>query len=111
MSELGADFSLSFNSRRPIDHDTVGGSAVVRCDLLGPLERSVAGPCPANRIMWEGAWVAPIVEMRHVDLGGVNDSIQCHHLVVSAFWSALRAGTVIAHDVNEQGVVQCAHLL
>src|SRR5213079_2630831 len=53
MSELGADFSLGFNPRRPMYNYTVRSSAIVRCDLFGPLERSVAGPCPANRIMRE----------------------------------------------------------
>src|SRR5437016_12448766 len=73
MSELGADFSLGFNPRWPMHDYTVRGSAVMRRDLLGPLERSVASPRPANRIMREGARVAPILQMRHVDLGGVND--------------------------------------
>src|SRR5438270_4071289 len=70
MSELGADFSLGFNPRWPMYNYTVRSSAVVRCDLLGPLERSVAGPRPTNSIMREGARVAPIVQMRHIDLGG-----------------------------------------
>ena len=109
MSELGADFSLGFNPRWPMYNYTVRSSAVVRCDLLGPLERSVAGPRPANRIMREGARVAPIVQMRHIDLGGVNNSIQCHHLVIGAFRSTFRARSVVAHNVNEQGVIQYAH--
>src|SRR5437660_9419676 len=104
MSELGADFCLGFNSRWPMYNYTVRGSAVMRRDLLGPLERSVAGPRPANRIMRGRARVAPIVEMRHVDVGGGDGSIQSHQLVVSAFRSAFPGGTVIAHDVNERGV-------
>src|SRR6266699_4500550 len=85
MSELGADFSLGFDPRWPMYNYTIRSSAVVRCDLFGPLERSVAGPRPTNRIMREGARVAPILQMRHVDLGGVNDSIQRHNLVIGAF--------------------------
>src|SRR5947199_6756875 len=100
MSELGANFSPGFNPRWPMYNYTVRSSAVVRCDLLGPLERSVAGPRPANRIMREGARVAPIVQMRHIDLGGVDDPIQCHHLVIGSFRSTLRAGSVVAHNVN-----------
>src|SRR6266853_6924123 len=111
MSELGADFSPGFNPCWPMYNYTVRSSAVVRCDLLGPLERSVASPRPANRIMREGARVAPILQMRHVDLGGVDDSIQRHHLVIGAFRSTFCAGSVVAHNVNEQGVVQYAHLL
>src|SRR6266536_3232075 len=111
MSELGADFSLGFNPRWPMYNYTVRSSAVVRCDLLGPLERSVARPRPANRIMREGARVAPIVQMRHIDFGNANDSIQRHHLVIGAFRSTFCAGSVVAHDVNEQSVVEYAHLL
>src|SRR5512132_1034365 len=39
MSKLGADFSLGFNPRRPMYNYAVRSSAVVRCDLFGPLER------------------------------------------------------------------------
>src|SRR6266513_3032980 len=38
VSELGANFSLCFNSRRPMDHDSVSSAAVMRSDLLGPLK-------------------------------------------------------------------------
>src|SRR5437867_12068063 len=48
MSELGADFSLGINPRWPTYNYTVRSSAIVRSDLLGPLERSVASPRPAN---------------------------------------------------------------
>src|SRR5436309_8666242 len=111
MSELGADLSPGFNPRWPMYNYTVRSSAVVRCDLFGPLERSVAGPRPANRIMRKSARVAPIVQMRHIDLGGVNNSIQCHHLVIGAFRSTFCAGSVVAHNVNKQSVVQYVHLL
>src|SRR5438105_15709859 len=38
VSELRANFSLGFNSRRPMDHDSVSSAAVMRSDLLGPLK-------------------------------------------------------------------------
>src|ERR1051325_642449 len=53
VSKLGADFSLSFDARGPMDNDTVGGAAIMGRYLLGPLERSVAGPGPANGIVGE----------------------------------------------------------
>src|SRR5437867_8284758 len=67
MSELGADFSFGFNSRWPMYNYTVRGSAVMRRDLLGPLERSVPSPRPANCMMRERARVAPILQVRHID--------------------------------------------
>src|SRR5438132_14247797 len=95
MSELGADFSFGFDSRRPVYNYTVRGSAVVRCDLLGPLEWSVAGPCPANRIMREGARVPPIVQMRHVNRGGADDAVQRNTFLVGTSRSAFRAAHLI----------------
>src|SRR5438128_2157867 len=100
MSELGADFSLGFNSRWPMYNYTVRGSAVMRRDLLGPLERSVAGPRPANRIMRERARVAPIVEMRHVDLGGGIDSMQNHDFVDIDLRYAFCHEQLIANDIK-----------
>src|SRR5882724_11585585 len=72
VSELGANFSIGFNSRRPMDHDSVSSAAVMRSDLLGPLKRRIARPCPTNGIMWERRWVAPVIEMWHVNRGGVD---------------------------------------
>ena len=94
-----------------MDHQPIRRSAVVGGDLLGPLERSIASPCPADGVMREGAGVAPGVQMRHVDLGVADDSVERHHLVVSALRSAFRTGAVIADDVDEQGIVHYAHLL
>src|SRR5437868_2199615 len=55
MSKLGADFSLGFDPRWPMYNYSVCSSAVVRSDLFGPLEGSVASPRPANCIMRERA--------------------------------------------------------
>src|SRR5207245_3555471 len=88
MSELRADFSLGFNSRRPMDNDSVRSAAVMRSDLLGPLKRRIASPCPTYSIMWKGRWIAPVIQMRHVNLGGVDDAVYRPHLVGSAFRSA-----------------------
>src|SRR5438445_11283702 len=111
MSELGANFSLGFNALWPMDRDSVRGATVMRSDLLGPLKRRIARPSLSYSIMWEGRWVPPIIQMRHVNLGRVNDAVQSHHFVIGAFRSALGTGTVIANDVNEQGVIQHAHFL
>src|SRR5437667_2056128 len=111
VSKLGANFSLGFNSRRPMDNNSVSSAAVMRSDLFGPLKRRISRPCPTNGIMWKRLWVAPVIEMWHVNRGGVDDAIQRHHFIVSAFRSALGTGTVIANNVNEQGITQYAHFL
>ena len=94
-----------------MDHDSVSSAAVMRSDLLGPLKWRIASPSPADGIMWERRRVAPIVEMRHVNLSSVDDPIQRHHFVVRTFGPALRARSIIADDVNEQGIIQHAHVL
>ena len=92
-----------------MNHNTVSRAAVMRSDLLGPLKWRIAGPCPADCIMWKGCWIAPVIQMRHVNLSGVDDSIQSHHLVIRAFRPAFRARSVVADNVNEQGVIQDTH--
>src|SRR5205823_2147984 len=111
MCELGADLSLGFDSGRPMNHDAIRRSTIMGRDLFGPLERCVTGPRPANGVMRKGAWVAPIIEMRHVNRGSVDDPVQSHHLIVGALGSAFRTGSVIANNVNEQGIIQYAHVL
>src|SRR5439155_22238475 len=111
MSELGADFSLGFNSRRPMDHDAIRGSTIMGCDLLGPLERCVARPGPANRIMRKRIWASPVIDMT-LHLGSsANNAVQRHHFVVGSLGAAFGAGSIIAHNVNEQCVVQYADFL
>ena len=100
---------LRLDALRPVDDDAVGGAAVVRGDLLGPLEGSVAGPGPADGVVGEGGGVAPFVEVGHVDCGGVDDSVEGHHFVVGALGAAFGAGAVVADDVDEEGVVEDAH--
>src|SRR2546430_17236221 len=100
MSKLGPNFSFGFNLRGPMDHVSISGAAVMRSDLLRPLKWRIAGPCPADSVVWKGRRVAPVIEMRHVNLGGVDDPIQRHHFVISAFWSSFPAGPLIAAHVN-----------
>src|SRR5205814_10662632 len=104
MGELRTELSLGLDSCRPLNHDTIRCSAIMRCDLLGPLKWRIARPSPANCVMRKSARIPPIIEVRHVDLGGINDSVQRHHFVVSTFRPALRARSIIADDVDEQRV-------
>src|SRR5882762_4481678 len=53
VSELGTKLSLGLDSCRPLNHDTVGRSAIMRCDLLCPLKWRIARPSPADGIMWK----------------------------------------------------------
>src|SRR6267378_169786 len=96
MSELRANFSLGFNARWPMDRDSIRSATVMRSDLLSPLKRRIARPGPSYSIMWEGRWVPPIIQVRHINRGSVNDAVQRHHFVIGAFRPTLRARSVIA---------------
>ena len=57
--ELAADFALGFDALGPVHDHAVARAAEVAGDLLGPLERRVAGPGPADREVREGGRIAP----------------------------------------------------
>ena len=75
MRKLGTDFTLSFDAFGPVHHHAIARSAKMRCDLLGPLERSVARPCPTDRIMGKSTRITPFIDMRHVDGGSTDDAV------------------------------------
>src|SRR4029077_8208792 len=98
-------------ARWPMDHDTICGTAIMGCDLLGPLEWRIASPCPADRIMWERRRVSPVIQMRHVNVGSAGDPVEHHYLIVGPFRSAFRARSVITRDVDKQRVIEDGHFL
>src|SRR6266487_4049630 len=110
VTELRADLPFSFDSFGPMHYHSVAGAAPMRSNLLGPLERSIQGVRPANGIVRESIWTSPIIYMIH-HLGSIpNNAIQRHHLIVRPFRSAFGARSVITYNVNEQGVIELAHI-
>ena len=93
---------------RPVQHHAVARAAEVAGDLLGPLERRVARPGPADGEVREGRGAAPVVDVAHHLVGLADDAVERHHLVVGAFRSAFGAGAVVADDVEEERVVELA---
>ena len=83
----------------------------MRGNLLGPLEGRVARPCPADGVVRKRARAAPLLEVGHVDCGGIDNPVERHHFVVGALGPPFRAGPVVADDVDEERVVHHAHLL
>ena len=65
-------------------------------------------PSPADGEVREGGRIAPVVDVRHHLVGFADDAVERHHLVVGAFRAALGARAVVAHDVEEERVVQRA---
>src|SRR5437762_7552174 len=65
--KLRTDFTFGFDPLGPVHNHAVARSAKMRCDLLRPLERSVARPGPADRVMGESTRPTPFIDVRHVD--------------------------------------------
>src|SRR5881397_739374 len=110
VAKLWADLTFSFDSFGPMHYHSVAGAAPMRSNLLGPLERSIQGMRPANGIVRESIWASPVIYMVH-HLGSIpNNAIQRHHLIVRPFRSTFGTRSVIAYNVNEQGVIELTHV-
>src|SRR5205809_4695752 len=110
VTKLRADLTLGFDSFGPMHHHSVAGAAPMRSNLLGPLKRSIQGMRPANGVVRESIWASPVIYMIH-HLGSIpNNAIQRHHLIVRPFRPAFGARSVITYNVNEQGIIELAHV-
>src|SRR5947199_10005978 len=110
VTKLRPDLALGFDSFGPMHYQSVAGASPVRSNLLGPLERSIQSMRPANGIVRESIWTSPVIQVVE-HLGSItNNAVQRHHLIVSPFRSPFGAGAVIAYDVDEQGIIEFAHV-
>ena len=65
---------------------------------------------PADGIVREGIWASPVIYMIHHLRSSTNNAVQSHHLVVSPLGSPFGAGAIVAYDVDEQGIIEFAHV-
>ena len=95
----------------------VAGAAQVGGDLLAPLERRVPRPGPGRRVVRRECVGAPRVEAAVLlDQGELllrrqRDPVLHRQLVERAGERALHAGAVVAEDVEDERVLELAHLL
>ncbi len=68
---LRANFALRFDAFGPVYDQRVAGAAVVRGDLLGPLERRVRGYGPTRLKVRVGRGTAPFIQVLQLILPGV----------------------------------------
>src|SRR5262245_36322236 len=109
--ELGTDLAGVFNALGPGDDHAIARAAEMRGDLLGPLERRIASPSPAYRIMRRSAWQPELVDAVQHLLEGRLEPIKRHDLVGGTRQRTLGARAVIADDVDDESVLQLAHFL
>jgi hypothetical protein len=104
----GADI---FDLRGPRDDHAVACAAIVRGDLLGPLERRVHRNGPAYREVVVGLPRAEVVDVRKYLLGSEAGSVHRAFEVERAVEAGFGAGSVVADDVEDERVVGKAHLV
>ncbi len=115
--ELRAQVAARLDPRGPGDDHRVARPAQVTRHLLAPLERRVAGPRPGGRdvrcrvVVAPGVDAAVAVDQLELLLGVDVDAVEERHLVERARRRPLEAGAVVAPDVEDQRVVEVAHLL
>ena len=115
--ELRAQVAAGLDLAGPGDDHRVARPAQMAGHLLAPLERRVAGPGPGGRDVRRRVVVAPgidaavLVDQLELLLGLDVDAVQERHLVERARRRPLEAGAVVAPDVEDQRVVEVAHLL
>ena len=115
--ELGAQPAGVLDPLRPGDDHAVARAAEVGGALLAPLERRVAGPRPGGRVVRRGRVGAPgvepavLVDQRELLLGGEGDPVLHRQLVEGAGQRSLQARAVVPEDVDDERVVELAHLL
>src|SRR5262245_32264902 len=103
--ELGTDLARVFNSLQPGDDHAIARAAEVRGDLLCPLERRIASPSPAYRVVRRGAWQPEFVDPVQHLLEGRLEPIKRHDLVGGTLQRTLGARAVIADDVDDEGIL------
>src|SRR5262249_29901380 len=95
----------------------VARAAEVRGDLLAPLEGAVAGPGPGRRVMRGEQRGAPevlaavLVDELDLLLRRQGEPVLHRELVERAGSRPLHARAVVAPDVEDERVVELAHLV
>src|SRR5450631_33372 len=108
MVKLGADAALVLDTRGPGHDHAVPGTAEVRGNLLGPLERRIHRVGPADWVVIECSGTAEFVHAAQNLFEILRNGVEERHFVEQALWSAFSARAVIALDVYDQRIVQFA---
>ena len=108
VAELLALFAFRSDAFRPVGDHADAGSAEVGSDLFGPHERRVERDRPAGGHVRVGFRAAPFVdEFGHV-LNCFRHAVEVGVFVEQSVHAAFGAGSVVARDVEDQGVVELA---
>ena len=110
--ELIADASPLLDPGRPGDGHALPDPAEVGRNLLGPRERRAERPGPRHGHVVVRPVRAPgVVEVLELGLHGDHDPVEHGHLVGRAHERALGGRAVVAADVDDERVVELAHVV
>ena len=109
--KLAADAAHVVDVAGPRHGHALGRAAVVRRHLLRPLERRVHRPRPGCGEVREGLVGSPERVPEQLGLDRHGNAIEGGELVRRAVEHAFGARAVVAGDVDDQGVVELAHVL
>ena len=112
MGELVADAAHVLDVAGPGDRHALAHAAKMRGDLLEPAEGRVEGPGPAGRHVVVGLFRAPDVVPLHLHVDRQHvEAVEEGHFVGRAQRAAFGTRAVVAVDVDDQRVVELAHVL
>ena len=118
MRELRAHVRVGPQPVRPGDDHRIARPAEMARHLLAPLKRRVTGVRPRGGDMRSGVLPADrldpavlLIDQLELLLGIEHDAVEERHLVKRAGDRALHARAVITPDVEDQRVLEIAHLL
>ncbi len=109
--ELLAQAALVLDVAGPGDRHVLADAAELRGVLLEPGEGRIKGPGPARRHVVVGLLRAPDVVPFHLIVDRHRDAVEERDFVGRAERAALGAGAVVAVDVDDERVVELAHVL
>ena len=110
MVELRAHATHVRDMTGPGDGQALPGAAEVRRYLLDPLERRVEGPGPPYRHVRLSLDRTPVIVMLQLLSDGDLDGLKTSHVKGSSERRAFRARPVVAADIDDQCVVEFAHV-
>ena len=110
--ELLAEAALVLDVAGPGNRHALPDAAELRGVLLEPGEGRVKGPGPARRHVVVGLLRTPDIVELHLDVDGHHvDAVEQRDFVGRAQRATLGAGAVVAVDVDDERVVELAHVL
>ena len=109
--ELGADAALVGDMPRPRHAHSLASAAEVRRHLLAPLERRVESPGPSGGVVRESLIRAPELVEQELVFHRHGHAVEESELVRRAIDRPLRTRSIVAADVDDQRVIELAHVL